>query len=75
MPPSSMSTTAAATGTNVSATAAPWRGGEARKAWAVISRPMKIRIGATAASGSTATSAPSTPSAAPMPITSPVASV
>ena len=38
----------------------------------MISSPMKTRMGATAASGSTATSAPSTPSDAPMPITSPV---
>ena len=74
-PPSSMRTTAAATGTKASATAAPWRGGEAWKAWAVISRPMKTRIGAMAASGSSPTSTPSTPSEAPRPITSPVASV
>ena len=70
-----MTTTAAATGTNVRATAAPWRGGDARKACAVISRPMKTRIGATAASGSSVTSSESTPTAAPTPMTRPVASV
>ncbi len=74
-PPSWISTTAAATGTNVMATAGPWRGGEARNAWAVIARPMKTRIGATAASGSSVTRIESTPTIAPTPMTSPVASV
>ena len=42
MPLSSIVTSAAVVGTNASATAGAWRGGVARKAWAVISRPTKI---------------------------------
>ena len=44
-------------------------------ACAVICRPTKTRIGATAASGSRRTSSATTPTAAPTPISSPVASV
>ena len=57
------------------ATAGAWRGGEATNACAVISSPMKIRIGATAASGKRLTSSDTTPIAAPAPMTRPVASV
>ena len=46
-----ISTSAATAGMKENATAGAWRGGEATNACAVISSPMKIRIGATAASG------------------------
>ena len=73
--PPSISTSAATAGMNAMATAGAWRGGDATKACAVISSPMKIRMGATAASSRSATRSGITPSAAPSPMTRPVASV
>src|SRR3989304_3737254 len=57
------------------AAAGAWGGALAANARAVISRPMKTRMGPTAASGRSPTSSDTTPTMAPTPTTRPGASV